>query len=129
MPTKLTKRAIAKDFTGINIAIGHCEMQHLLHEYWRNKIGYCAGIYGWDCDFFYNIEDTSMNIVTGYRTDRTGSYELTEQERLSFYELERECYDARYNKPFDKFDEEYQHIRERFKGLLLQVRERVLESN
>ena len=48
------------------VAIGYCQAQAALNHFgYDYKVGYNAGIYGWNYDL-YRIN--GVNIVTGYRT-------------------------------------------------------------
>lgn len=58
---KLTRKQVNNGYVKI-IGVGYASMQHLLKG--KTRIGYSAGINGWDCDY-YNIE--GVMISTGYR--------------------------------------------------------------
>lgn len=45
------------------ICVGYCELYYLL--YFKNRIGYNSGVYGWNYDVFHI--DFRTCIVTGYR--------------------------------------------------------------
>ena len=80
------KKSEVKNMIGVNIGLGYCEAQSLLRNY--SRIGYCACVYGWQCDVFANVGDTGVNIVTGYNPTRCNARILTdiERERLSALE-------------------------------------------
>ncbi len=44
------------------ISIGYCDLQDLL--YFRNRIAYTSGVYGWNADIY---DFGNVAIVTGYR--------------------------------------------------------------
>lgn len=56
---KVTRKSLS---TYPVIAVGYCDLQHLLTT--REPDSYCAGINGWDCD---NYRVNSFVISTGYR--------------------------------------------------------------
>lgn len=58
---KVTRSEINKNNM---VALGYCQIQHTLNFFGEDfKIGYNAGIYGWNYDL-YNINGVS--VVTGY---------------------------------------------------------------
>lgn len=68
----LTKNEIRRQYKTV-IQLGYCD----LYELTRNlkKIGYNAGIYGWNYDVFEL--DWNTCIITGYRTFDKGTIRLT----------------------------------------------------
>jgi len=69
MATQLTRNQV-KNLTTSNkiFRFGYCEIQSLLR--WEDRIGYCCGVYGWNCDIYYL---NGFVIATGYRTDGLGA--------------------------------------------------------
>lgn len=60
-----SKKVTRKDINKKNmVALGYCQIQHTLNFFGEDyKVGYNAGIYGWNYDL-YNIN--RISIVTGY---------------------------------------------------------------
>lgn len=68
----LTKNEIKKQYETI-IQVGYCDLYKLTRN--LKKIGYNAGIYGWNYDVFEL--DWNTCIITGYRTFDKGTIRLT----------------------------------------------------
>lgn len=68
----LTKNEIKKQYETI-IQIGYCDLYELIRT--LEKIGYNAGVYGWNYDVFKLDYDTC--VITGYRTFDKGTIRLT----------------------------------------------------
>lgn len=68
----LTKNEIKKQYETI-IQVGYCDLYDLTRQ--LKKIGYNAGIYGWNYDVFEL--DWNTCIITGYRTFDKGTIRLT----------------------------------------------------
>lgn len=75
---------------GITIAFDYCEIQRLLRL--LSRTAYCAGVYGWTCDFYQNVLDSGINIVTGYDTGRCGAVDLPDALHEKFNALEKRAY-------------------------------------
>lgn len=69
---EITRNDIRRQYTNI-IQIGYCDLYELTRE--LKKIGYNAGVYGWNYDVFELDWDTC--IITGYRTFSKGTIRLT----------------------------------------------------
>lgn len=59
---KLTMRQVKAAGTPI-IKVGYCDLQNLLKP--LQRVGYCAGKYGWNCDVY---RSSQYIISTGYRS-------------------------------------------------------------
>lgn len=111
MAFKVSKKQI-KEQGGITIAFGYCQIQRLLRPY--NPTAFCAGVYGWMCDFYANIAGVPINIVTGYDTSRCGAVDLPDDLLNKFKELESEVYST-----------DLDEIRIKFKELLTETHKRI----
>jgi hypothetical protein len=60
---KFTKKAINSMSSAV-LAVGYCELQNLLA--YENEFGYSAGVYGWNCNYYYTPYSSAV-ISTGYR--------------------------------------------------------------
>lgn len=76
---------------GFTIAFGYCALQNLLGGFRRDAYA-TSRSYGWQCDFYGNVLNTNMNIVTGYAPNNCGELELTADLRAKFIDLEKRSY-------------------------------------
>lgn len=60
MSLELKKRDVMENY--YTIPVGYCDLQRLLR--YEDKIGYTAGVYGWNADIY---AFGNVAIVTGYR--------------------------------------------------------------
>lgn len=93
MAFEVSKTQIRKQ-CGITIEFGYCEIQRLLRP--LSSTAYCAGVYGWTCDFYQNVLGSGINIVTGYNTSRCGAVSLPAALREKFTALEERAYGMQY---------------------------------
>ena len=70
----LTRNEIRRQYKTV-IQLGYCDIYELTRQ--LKKIGYNAGVYGWNYDVFELDYDTC--IITGYRTFRKGTTRLTSE--------------------------------------------------
>jgi hypothetical protein len=59
----MTRKEIINRFKYV-YSVGYCDLWHLLQ--YQNKIGYNAGVYGWNYDIFA-LDCNNIAICTGYR--------------------------------------------------------------
>lgn len=72
---KITKNKIKESFKNI-IEVGYCEAFYLL--YFKERIFYNSGEYGWNCDIY--IINGNTCLVTGYRPfGNVGNYNITKK--------------------------------------------------
>ena len=102
---EITKNEIKRRYETI-IQLGYCDIYDLTRK--LKKIGYNAGIYGWNYDVFEL--DWNTCIITGYRTFSKGTTRLTsdfiqymdkkarqinENNRCNYHEFEKQMNDLK----------------------------------
>lgn len=102
MAFKVSKTQIRNQF-GITIEFGYCEIQRLLRP--LSPTAYCAGVYGWTCDFYQNALDSGINIVTGYNTSQCRAFKLPKELRIKFKDLEDKAHSMDLDELRIKFKE------------------------
>ena len=70
----LTRNEIRRQYKTV-IQLGYCDIYELTRQ--LKKIGYNAGVYGWNYDVFEL--DWNTCIITGYRTFSKGTIRLTSE--------------------------------------------------
>ena len=102
---KITRNDINKNNM---VALGYCECQTVLNMFGDSfKIGYNAGVYGWNYDLYYV---NGVNIVTGYRVPYT---EYSNRElKKKLVALENKI--RKQNLSFGEYEEAKENWRQEF---------------
>lgn len=105
-----SRRVTRKDINKNNmVALGYCQIQHTLNFFGEKfKVGYNAGIYGWNYDL-YNIN--GISVVTGYNVPY---YQYSNKEiknkLIAMENKIRKCSLEEYRKNKEKWKKEFLEI-------------------
>jgi hypothetical protein len=105
---EITRNDIRRQYTNI-IQLGYCDIYDLTRI--LKKIGYNAGIYGWNYDVFEL--DWNTCIITGYRTFSKGTIRLT-REFIEY--MDKKAHEIKENNRcnYHGFDEQMNALKNEF---------------
>jgi len=106
----LTKKDVLRITKGEVYSIGYCKAQYLLN--YSRKVGYNAGVYGWNYDVYIVGDDT---IITGYRP-----FKCKKIDSYLLKKYEAEAREAQY--------EEGKDVKETVNTLLLELLKEVKQQ-
>lgn len=105
---EITKNDIKRRYTTI-IQLGYCDIYELTRK--LKKIGYNAGVYGWNYDAFEL--DWNTCIITGYRTFSKGTIKLTRD--FTQYMDKKACEIAKNNRcNYDEYNKQMNDLKNEF---------------
>lgn len=97
----LTRNEIRRQYKTV-IQLGYCDIYELTRQ--LKKIGYNAGVYGWNYDAFELDWDTC--IITGYRTFSKGTIRLSSEFIQNIENKTKKIIDDNYS----NYDEQLEQI-------------------